>query len=213
MIPATPPAGPGLVLVNPPYGERLSSDEDLWRRLGDLFKQRYKGYKAAVLAGGEPQLVVREGVAHAARLVPATAPDAAPGYRRLTAFPTSSYTTVNEYKWRASYSLLNASIVGAGGVRYVGTQLVVTGAECPACRVVVDPATSLVMLRTEAEAAADPFSLWELVPALDGTGDRGVPMIGRGDEDDVDVVAGDEVLVFGIRIDTLVGAFVFLGGV
>lgn len=48
-----PPAGPGLVLVNPPYGERLSSDEDLWRRLGDLFKQRYKGYKAAVLAGGE----------------------------------------------------------------------------------------------------------------------------------------------------------------
>ncbi|MFY1627604.1 SDR family NAD(P)-dependent oxidoreductase [Micromonospora sp. WMMD735] len=33
----------------------------------------------AVLAGGEPQLVVREGVAHAARLVPATAPDGTPG--------------------------------------------------------------------------------------------------------------------------------------
>ncbi|KWV29693.1 hypothetical protein AWV63_27180 [Micromonospora rifamycinica] len=33
----------------------------------------------AVLAGGEPQLVVREGVAHAARLTPAAAPDGTPG--------------------------------------------------------------------------------------------------------------------------------------
>ncbi|MFI9643206.1 SDR family NAD(P)-dependent oxidoreductase [Micromonospora sp. NPDC051925] len=33
----------------------------------------------AVLAGGEPQLVIREGVAHAARLVPAAAPDGTPG--------------------------------------------------------------------------------------------------------------------------------------
>ncbi|MFJ6199894.1 SDR family NAD(P)-dependent oxidoreductase [Micromonospora sp. NPDC092111] len=33
----------------------------------------------AVLAGGEPQLVIREGVAHAARLVPAGAPDGTPG--------------------------------------------------------------------------------------------------------------------------------------
>ncbi|WP_194820718.1 type I polyketide synthase [Micromonospora sp. S-DT3-3-22] len=33
----------------------------------------------AVLAGGEPQLVVREGVAHAARLVPAAVPDGTPG--------------------------------------------------------------------------------------------------------------------------------------
>lgn len=49
----TPPAGPGLVLVNPPYGERLGREDDLWASLGDLFKQRYKGFKAAVLAGGE----------------------------------------------------------------------------------------------------------------------------------------------------------------
>ncbi|WP_329008155.1 type I polyketide synthase [Micromonospora rifamycinica] len=33
----------------------------------------------AVLAGGEPQLVVREGVAHAARLTPAAPPDGTPG--------------------------------------------------------------------------------------------------------------------------------------
>lgn len=48
-----PPAGPGLVLVNPPYGERLDLTEEMWPRLGDLFKQRYQGYKAVVLAGGE----------------------------------------------------------------------------------------------------------------------------------------------------------------
>lgn len=48
-----PPPGPGLVLVNPPHGERLGTDTATWRALGDLLKQRYKGWKAAVLAGGE----------------------------------------------------------------------------------------------------------------------------------------------------------------
>ncbi|HEX3555008.1 MAG TPA: hypothetical protein VIA62_17420 [Thermoanaerobaculia bacterium] len=48
-----PPPGPGLVLVNPPHGERLETDNARWRALGDLLKQRYKGWKAAVLAGGE----------------------------------------------------------------------------------------------------------------------------------------------------------------
>lgn len=48
-----PPAGPGLVLVNPPHGERLGTDAVRWRALGDILKQRYKGWKAAVLAGGE----------------------------------------------------------------------------------------------------------------------------------------------------------------
>ncbi|HSM50256.1 MAG TPA: hypothetical protein VLA75_02535 [Thermoanaerobaculia bacterium] len=46
-----PPAGPGLVVVNPPYGERLAEDPGQWRRLGDLLKQRFRGWTAAVLAG------------------------------------------------------------------------------------------------------------------------------------------------------------------
>ncbi|HEY2290614.1 MAG TPA: RNA methyltransferase [Thermoanaerobaculia bacterium] len=46
-----PPEGPGLVVVNPPHGERLGTDAERWRALGDLLKQRYKGWKAAVLAG------------------------------------------------------------------------------------------------------------------------------------------------------------------
>jgi 23S rRNA G2445 N2-methylase RlmL len=53
-----PPPGPGLVVVNPPHGERLDGEEDpedLWPRLGDLLKQRYTGWRAAILAGGEGQ--------------------------------------------------------------------------------------------------------------------------------------------------------------
>ena len=46
-----PPGGPGLVVVNPPHGERLDTDAGRWRALGDLLKQRYKGWKAAVLTG------------------------------------------------------------------------------------------------------------------------------------------------------------------
>lgn len=47
----TPPDPPGLVLLNPPYGERLDTEPDAWRRLGDLLKQRYGGWTAVVLAG------------------------------------------------------------------------------------------------------------------------------------------------------------------
>lgn len=47
------PEEPGLVLINPPHGDRLGTDADRWRVLGDLLKQRFKGWKAAVLAGGE----------------------------------------------------------------------------------------------------------------------------------------------------------------
>lgn len=49
-----PPPGPGLLAINPPWGERLTDvDIAAWRRLGDLLKQRYRGWKAVVLAGGE----------------------------------------------------------------------------------------------------------------------------------------------------------------
>ncbi|MGE0639032.1 MAG: class I SAM-dependent RNA methyltransferase [Thermoanaerobaculia bacterium] len=48
-----PPPGPGLLLVNPPHGQRLLDGPESWRRLGDLLKQRYSGWKAVVFAGGE----------------------------------------------------------------------------------------------------------------------------------------------------------------
>lgn len=46
-----PPPGPGLVLINPPHGERLETDAARWRAVGDLLKARYKGWTAAVLTG------------------------------------------------------------------------------------------------------------------------------------------------------------------
>lgn len=46
-----PPEEPGLVLVNPPHGARIGTDAEHWRQLGDLLKQRFKGWKAVVLAG------------------------------------------------------------------------------------------------------------------------------------------------------------------
>lgn len=46
-----PPEAPGLVVVNPPYGSRIDDSPDQWRRLGDLLKRRYRGFRAAVLAG------------------------------------------------------------------------------------------------------------------------------------------------------------------
>jgi 23S rRNA G2445 N2-methylase RlmL len=52
-----PPGGrglsPGLVVVNPPYGERTAADAGHWRALGDLLKKHFQGWRAAVLAGGE----------------------------------------------------------------------------------------------------------------------------------------------------------------
>jgi putative N6-adenine-specific DNA methylase len=48
-----PPPGPGLVLVNPPYGKRVGEEAAQWPALGDLLKRRFQGWRAAVLAGGE----------------------------------------------------------------------------------------------------------------------------------------------------------------
>jgi putative N6-adenine-specific DNA methylase len=46
-----PPEGPGLVLINPPHGERMETDAERWRAIGDLLKKHYKGWKAAILTG------------------------------------------------------------------------------------------------------------------------------------------------------------------
>jgi putative N6-adenine-specific DNA methylase len=46
-----PPSEPGLIVTNPAYGERLETTEQEWRRLGDLFKQRYAGWRCEVIAG------------------------------------------------------------------------------------------------------------------------------------------------------------------
>lgn len=46
------PGSPGLLVVNPPYGERLQEKdiEGLYKKMGDTFKQKFSGYKAWVLS-------------------------------------------------------------------------------------------------------------------------------------------------------------------
>jgi 23S rRNA (guanine2445-N2)-methyltransferase len=63
-----PPGGPGLLAVNPPYGDRLADDPaPAWRALAALFA-RLAGWRAAVLApdrglerllGGAPDVLLR----------------------------------------------------------------------------------------------------------------------------------------------------------
>jgi len=49
-----PPPGPGIIIVNPPYGERLGEKkelEPLYKTIGDVFKQRGKGYTGYIFTG------------------------------------------------------------------------------------------------------------------------------------------------------------------
>ncbi len=50
------PADSGVVFCNPPYGERLGRDSDLgefYKELGNVLKQRFKGWTAFVLSGNK----------------------------------------------------------------------------------------------------------------------------------------------------------------
>ena len=46
------PEGRGIVIVNPPYGERMDKDdlEVLYKTIGDTFKQKFKGYDCWVIS-------------------------------------------------------------------------------------------------------------------------------------------------------------------
>jgi 23S rRNA (guanine2445-N2)-methyltransferase len=50
----TPPPPPGIILFNPPYGQRLGEEEALkalYKEIGDVMKQRCKGYTAYLFTG------------------------------------------------------------------------------------------------------------------------------------------------------------------
>ncbi len=50
------PSDSGVLFCNPPYGERLGRDSDLgafYKQLGDVLKQRFKGWTAFVLSGNK----------------------------------------------------------------------------------------------------------------------------------------------------------------
>lgn len=50
------PADSGMIICNPPYGERLGEAQELgalYKSLGDIFKQRFKGWTAFILTGNK----------------------------------------------------------------------------------------------------------------------------------------------------------------
>jgi putative N6-adenine-specific DNA methylase len=48
-----PPAGPGVILINPPYGERIIPRDinQLYSQIGDCLKNSYEGYTAWIFSG------------------------------------------------------------------------------------------------------------------------------------------------------------------
>jgi len=64
------PADSGVIICNPPYGERLGDATELgdfYKLLGDVFKQRFKGWTAFVLTGNK-ELAKRVGLKTARRI-------------------------------------------------------------------------------------------------------------------------------------------------
>ncbi len=47
-----PPAGGGIVITNPPYGERMNQDDikELYKHIGDTLKQKYDGYNVWIIS-------------------------------------------------------------------------------------------------------------------------------------------------------------------
>jgi putative N6-adenine-specific DNA methylase len=86
------PEGPGTVVVNPPYGERLRNARDSWRALGEWLQDRAQGWKVAALspdpalarlAGlkGEPLIDFRNGGIHVGVYVQTIGADQPPANR------------------------------------------------------------------------------------------------------------------------------------
>ncbi len=51
-----PPPAPGILITNPPYGERMKTADinAFYRMIGDTLKKKYDGYRAFILAGNLP---------------------------------------------------------------------------------------------------------------------------------------------------------------
>lgn len=67
----SPPASPGILLCNPPYGVRLGEEEalqSLYKKLGDTLKRSFTGYAAYVLTGN-PRLASCIGLKPSRRIV------------------------------------------------------------------------------------------------------------------------------------------------
>jgi putative N6-adenine-specific DNA methylase len=48
-----PPSGGGILVMNPPYDERIKNDDivDFYKKIGNTLKQKYQGYQAWIISG------------------------------------------------------------------------------------------------------------------------------------------------------------------
>ncbi len=58
MFDMTPPEGEGIMVINPPYGERLEERDiiELYRNIGNALKRNFKGYEAWVISSNQDAL-------------------------------------------------------------------------------------------------------------------------------------------------------------
>lgn len=58
MFEMTPPEAPGILLINPPYGERLEEKDivNLYKEIGNALKHKFKGYEAWVISSNKDVL-------------------------------------------------------------------------------------------------------------------------------------------------------------
>jgi putative N6-adenine-specific DNA methylase len=64
------PAERGIIICNPPYGKRIGEEQELealYKLLGDVFKQRFKGWTAYILTGNK-QLAKKVGLKASKRI-------------------------------------------------------------------------------------------------------------------------------------------------
>jgi putative N6-adenine-specific DNA methylase len=64
-----PPAGKGVAIVNPPYGERMHKEDigNLYATIGDAFKKNFEGYDCWIISSNMEALK-RVGLRHSARI-------------------------------------------------------------------------------------------------------------------------------------------------
>ncbi|NES72363.1 MAG: RNA methyltransferase, partial [Okeania sp. SIO2D1] len=64
------PSDRGIIICNPPYGKRIGNPQELgalYKLMGDVFKQRFKGWRAYVLTGNK-ELAKRIGLRTSQRI-------------------------------------------------------------------------------------------------------------------------------------------------
>ena len=58
MFEMVPPEGGGIMIINPPYGERLEEKDivNLYKGIGDALKKNFKGFEAWIISSNKDAL-------------------------------------------------------------------------------------------------------------------------------------------------------------